>query len=248
MAAYRILILGGTSEAMALARALADRAEFDVVMSLAGRTGHPVLPPVPHRVGGFGGVDGLADYLEDHCISAVIDATHPFAAQMTRNAALVCDKLGVPRVVFTRPAWRPGEGDHWISVPNTEAAVEVLGEMPRKVFLTVGRLSLPAFKRAPQHRYLMRSIDAPDAADRPPHMALILARGPFDVSAEKKLMVEHQIDIVVTKNSGGSATDAKLAAARELRLPVVMIERPAMPESRVVETLEEVMGFIEAHR
>jgi len=247
MTGKRILILGGTSEAMALARALAGRPETDAIMSLAGRTGHPVLPPVAHRIGGFGGVDGLVAYLKEHSIAAVIDATHPFAAQITRNAAEACERLGVPRLIFTRPAWHPSEGDQWIGVTNTEAAVDALGSSPRKVFLTVGRLSLPAFKRAAKHHYVMRSIDAPDEADRPPHMKLILARGPFDISAERDLMTTHGIDVVVTKNSGGSATDAKLAAARELGLPVIMIERPELPESRLVYQLDEVMTFIKSH-
>jgi precorrin-6A/cobalt-precorrin-6A reductase len=247
MTGKRILILGGTSEAMALARVLAERPEIVAVMSLAGRTGHPVLPPIAHRIGGFGGIDGLAAYLEEQPIAAVIDATHPFAAQMTRNAAEACERLGVPRLVFTRPAWRPSEGDQWICVTDTDAAVDALGDVPRKVFLTVGRLSLPAFKRAPQHHYVMRSIDAPEEADRPPQMELILARGPYDVSAERDLMATHGIDVVVTKNSGGNATDAKLAAARELGLAVIMIERPELPKSRLVYSLDEVMTFIEAH-
>ena len=248
MTGKRILILGGTSEAMALARALAEQPEIDAIMSLAGRTGHPVRPPIAHRIGGFGGVDGLVAYLKENSVAALIDATHPFAAQMTWNAAEACNGLGVPRLVFTRPAWRPSDGDQWISVTDTEAAVDALGGLPRKVFLTVGRLSLPVFKRAPQHHYLMRSIDAPDEPDRPPQMELILARGPFDIRAEKGLMTTHGIDIVVTKNSGGSATDAKLAAARELGLPVIIIDRPTMPDSRVVYSLDDVMEFIEAHR
>lgn len=246
--AGQILILGGTSEAMALARALSARPEISAVMSLAGRTGHPVLPPIKHRIGGFGGVEGLVAYLERENISAVIDATHPFAAQMTRNAALACEKLGVPRLIFTRPAWTPSDEDCWIKVRDTEAAVDALGEVPKKVFLTVGRLSLPAFRRAPQHRYLMRSIDAPDATDCPPQIELILARGPFDVDVEQALMVAHGIEIVVTKNSGGQATDAKLAAARALHLPVIMIDRPTVPESLVMHDLESVMAFILAHR
>ena len=243
----RILILGGTSEAMALARALSARPEIDAVMSLAGRTGHPVLPPIAHRIGGFGGVEGLVAYLEDHAVAAMIDATHPFAAQMTRNAAHACETLGVPRLVFTRPAWQAGDGDHWINVADTEAAVDALGEAPRNVFLTVGRLSLPAFRRAPQHHYLMRSIDAPDLADRPPKIDLILARGPFDSAAESDLMKAHRVDVIVTKNSGGSATDAKLTAARDLGLPVIMIDRPIMPESRTVYDLDDVMAFIDTH-
>jgi precorrin-6A/cobalt-precorrin-6A reductase len=246
--AGNILILGGTSEAMALSRALADRPEINAVMSLAGRTGHPVLPPIKHRIGGFGGVEGLVAYLESENIRAVIDATHPFAAQMTRNAALACERLGVPRMIYTRPAWTPSAEDCWISVRDTEAAIQALGQEPQKVFLTVGRLSLPAFRRAPQHHYLMRSIDAPDATDRPPHMELILARGPFDVKAEQALMVAYGIQIIVTKNSGGHATDAKLAAARALHRPVIMIDRPSLPESLVVHDLKDVMAFIEAHR
>jgi len=247
MTSKRILILGGTSEAMALARALSARPEIDAVLSLAGRTGHPVLPPIAHRIGGFGGVEGLVAYLKDNAIAALIDATHPFAAQMTRNAAQACEALSVPRLVFTRPAWQPCEGDHWTSVADTEAAVDALGEAPRTVFLTVGRLSLPAFRRAPQHHYLMRSIDAPDLADRPPSMDLILARGPFDQVAERELMKAHRVDVIVTKNSGGSATDAKLAAARDLGLPVIMIDRPIMPESRIVYDLEDIMAFIHTH-
>ncbi len=243
----RILILGGTSEAMALARALSARPEIDAVLSLAGRTGHPVLPPIAHRIGGFGGVEGLVAYLKDNAVAAVIDATHPFAAQMTRNAAQACETLGVPRLVFSRPAWQAGDADHWINVPNTEAAVDALGEAPRKVFLTVGRLSLPAFRRAPQHHYLMRSIDAPDLADRPPKLDLILARGPFDSTAERELMKAHRVEIIVTKNSGVGATDAKLAAARDLGLPVIMIDRPTLPDSRIVYDLDDVMAFIDTH-
>jgi len=248
MMAGKILILGGTNEALALARALADRPEINAVMSLAGRTGHPVLPPIKHRIGGFGGVEGLIAYLQSENMSAVIDATHPFAAQMTRNAALACERLGVPRLIFTRPAWTPSTEDRWISVRDTEAAVDALGEEPKKVFLTVGRLSLPAFRRAPQHHYLMRSIDAPDATDCPPQTKLILARGPFDVEAEQALMLAHGIEIIVTKNSGGHATDAKLIAARALHLPVIMIDRPTLPESDIVHNLESVMAFIAAHR
>lgn len=243
----RILILGGTSEAMELARALARKPEIVAVMSLAGRTGHPILPPIAYRIGGFGGVDGLIAYLKENSITAVIDATHPFAAQMSRHAAAACDTLRVPRLVFTRPAWSPCDEDRWISAVDTEFAVDALGEIPRRIFLTVGRLSLPAFRRAPQHLYLVRSIDGPDEADCPPHMKLHLARGPFDINAERLLMAENSIEIIVTKNSGGKATDAKLRAARGLGLQVIMIERPAIPESRLVYDLAEVLEFIDTH-
>jgi precorrin-6A/cobalt-precorrin-6A reductase len=189
----------------------------------------------------------LIAYLQREAIGMVIDATHPFAAQMSRNAAQAADACGIPRVVFTRKAWRPLEGDHWISVADTAAAVSVLGETPRRVFLTVGRLSLPAFRNAPHHHYLVRSIDQPDSTEVPPLHRLVLARGPFDEASERELMQENGIDILVTKNSGGAATDAKIQAARSLGLPVVVIDRPVLPPSEVVYTVEEVMAFIASH-
>jgi precorrin-6A/cobalt-precorrin-6A reductase len=243
-----VLILGGTSEAMALARACHARGDHDVIMSLAGRTENPVMPPVPHRIGGFGGVSGLVNYLRDHQVTCVIDATHPFAAQMTRNAAEACKALAVPRLVFTRPPWQAGADDIWQNVPDNESAVEALGVERRRVFLTVGRLSLPVFRRAQHHHYLTRSIDAPGQAEMPIDSHLILARGPFSVEQELALMRDHKIDILVTKNSGGPATDAKLQAARILTCPVIMVDRPAMPKSEVTTSLEDVLAFIDHHR
>jgi precorrin-6A/cobalt-precorrin-6A reductase len=247
VARKRVLVLGGTSEAMALAEVLAARSEIDAVLSLAGRTSAPRLPPIPHRIGGFGGVDGLVDYLRNETIDVLVDATHPFARHMTANAAEAAKRCGVPRIVFTRPPWVPAHEDHWTFVADTEAAVAALSEGPRRVFLTVGRLSLPAFRAAPQHFYLVRSIDAPDPDERPPNMALVLARGPFDTAAEQALMREYDIDILVTKNSGGTATDAKLQAARDLGLPVILIDRPPLPDGAVVYTVEDVLAFIASH-
>ncbi|MFM8607286.1 MAG: precorrin-6A/cobalt-precorrin-6A reductase, partial [Hyphomicrobiales bacterium] len=155
----RVLILGGTTEASALARALAQCSDLDVVLSLAGRTEAPTRPPIPHRIGGFGGVDGLIDFLKSQSISGVIDATHPFAAQMTQHAAHACDAIDLPRLVFTRPAWEQVEGDQWKCVGSVDAAVKALGEKPKRVFLTVGRLSLSAFRNAKHHFYFIRSID-----------------------------------------------------------------------------------------
>jgi len=243
----RVLILGGTTEASALARVLAQRFDLDVVLSLAGRTETPARPPIPHRIGGFGGVDGLIDYLKSQSISGVIDATHPFAAQMTQHAAQACAVLDVPRLLFTRPAWAPVEGDQWQRVRDVDAAVHALGTKPKRVFLTVGRLSLAAFRRADSHSYLVRSIDQPNEIEMPRHVKLILARGPFSIDDEMRLMRAEHIELLVTKNSGGAQTDAKLAAARALQIPVIMVERPALPESHVTYDLQEALAFIEHH-
>jgi len=244
----RILILGGTSEAMALARALSARPEIDAVLSLAGRTGHPVLPPIAHRIGGFGGVEGLVAYLKDNAVAAMIDATHPFAAQMSQHAAQACARLGVPRLTFTRKPWTPAPDDRWIEVPDIEAAVDALGETPAHVFLTVGRLSLGAFKRAPQHSYIARSIDQPDASELPPHCRVLLARPPFALADERALMQAERFDFLCTKNSGGAATEGKLLAARELGVHVIMVERPPAPQGDVLFDLAAVMTWIRDHR
>ncbi len=230
-----------------MARALVDRPDLYAILSLAGRTEAPTRPPIAHRIGGFGGVEGLIAYLKSEAITGVIDATHPFAAQMTRHAAEACKALHIPRLIFTRPEWRAGEGDDWQSVSNIEAAVDALGVNPKRVFLTVGRLSLSAFRRADAHAYLVRSIDQPAAHEMPRDTTLVLARGPFSIDDEIALMRAECIGVLVTKNSGGAQTDAKLAAARALRIPVIMVERPALPESRVTYDLEEALAFIEHH-
>jgi precorrin-6A/cobalt-precorrin-6A reductase len=244
----RLLILGGTTEASALARHIADRHDLDPMLSLAGRTKNPVAPPIPYRMGGFGGVAGLKTYLTDSKIDAVIDATHPFAAQMSLHAADACRDLKRPLVQFTRAPWRPADGDRWLPVPDMEAAAQALGAEPRRVLLTVGGLQLAAFAAAPQHHYVVRTIDPPDAANALPEHRLILARGPFALEDEIALMREEHIDVLVTKNSGGSATEAKLEAARALRIAVVMVERPETAGVPTLENLEAVMGWIEDHR
>ncbi len=218
----RVLILGGTTEATAIARALAGDARFQPVLSLAGRTRAPAAPPIPWRVGGFGGAAGLAAYVRDEGIAALIDATHPFAVRMKANAA----HAPVPRVVVLRPAWTPQPGDRWTVVPRVADAPAALGGRPRRVFLTVGQGDLALF-RGP-HRYLVRSVDPPD--DAPPGAVLLAARGPFTEADDRALMVAHGIDTLVTKNSGGSAVAGKLAAARGLGVRVVMVARPLPPE------------------
>nr|WP_294512164.1 cobalt-precorrin-6A reductase [uncultured Rhodopila sp.] len=244
----RLLILGGTTEASGLVRRIAGRADLQPVLSFAGRTQSPVPPPIPFRVGGFGGVGGLEEYLSEHRVEAVIDATHPFAAQMSRHAAAACGRLGVPLAVFTRPAWRRRDGDRWTSVGAMAEAAKALGRQPRRVFLTIGGLQLAAFAEAPQHYYIVRTIDPPDAVRLLPSHRLILARGPFTIDDEIALMRDEKVDALVTKNSGGSATEAKLAAARAVGVEVIIVERPVAGAVAVYETLDGILAWIEAHR
>jgi precorrin-6A/cobalt-precorrin-6A reductase len=244
----RLLLLGGSSEATALARALIGRGDIDPILSFAGRTRSLAAPPIPFRVGGFGGIAGLRDFLTLQRIDLVIDATHPFAAQMSAHAASACRALAVPLAVFTRPAWRPGPGDHWIMVDSIEDAARALGESPRRVFLTVGALHLAAFAAAPQHHYLIRTIEPPDAGAAPPDHRLVLARGPFRAENEIALMRENRIEVLVTKNSGGQATAGKLEAARALQLPVIMVVRPEIGSAPVFGNVDAVLAWIDAHR
>jgi precorrin-6A/cobalt-precorrin-6A reductase len=244
----RLLILGGTSEAIALAEALADRADIAATLSLAGRTRDPAPARIPTRTCGFGGAEGLRAYLEAERVDALIDATHPFAAQMSRRAAEASAEARLPLLIFTRPPWRKQSGDRWIEVATIEDAAQALGAVPRHVFLTQGRSQLAAFAGAPQHRYLVRAIDPPsDIASLPDHR-LILARGPFALPDEEALMREEGIDIVVSKNSGGAATYSKIEAARRLRLPVVMLRRPDAPNVRKTSSLGDVLAWIDSHR
>jgi precorrin-6A/cobalt-precorrin-6A reductase len=221
-----VLILGGTTEASAIATALAGDGLIRATLSLAGRTRAPVLPAVPSRRGGFGGVEGLARYLRDQNIDALVDATHPFAAQMSRHAALASARTGVKLLAVVRPAWIAGPDDRWIEVADMIGAVAALGPEPRRVFLTVGQQELAPFRTAPWHDYLIRSVEPPAPDSLPPRVRCIAARGPFTEPDECALLVSERIDILVTKNSGGTATEAKLAAARALLLPVVMVARP----------------------
>lgn len=241
----RILILGGTTEATALARHLAGRADIHAELSFAGRTRNPVAPPIPFRVGGFGGVAGLQAYLTEHRVAAVVDATHPFAAQMSRHAVAACHGLGVPVAGFSRPPWIEQSGDRWTRVADMAAAVQALGAQARRVFLTVGGVQLGAFAQAPWHWYLVRTIDPPVGL----HVQrLILARGPFAVEAEIALMQAERIDVLVTKNSGGAATSAKIAAARALGIEVVIVDRPPPEAYPMFERVADVMAWIENHR
>jgi precorrin-6A/cobalt-precorrin-6A reductase len=244
----RLLILGGTSEASELATALAGREHVAPILSLAGRTTNPKPTPIPSRTGGFGGVEGLREYLASQAIDAVVDATHPFAEQISANAARACAAARVPLLVFTRPPWRREPDDDWIEVDGVEAAVDALGVEPRRVFLTHGRLQLGAFARAPQHRYIVRAIDRPAELDALPGAKLLLARGPFAFPDEERLMRDEGIELLVTKNSGGAATYPKIEAARRLGITVVVVRRPSPSNAEIATELSAALAWIEAHR
>jgi precorrin-6A/cobalt-precorrin-6A reductase len=223
----RILLLGGTGEARQLADLLAARPDFDVVYSLAGRVDAPALPAGTVRSGGFGGVDGLRNWLLDNRIDEVVDATHPFAAVISEHAVSACDRTDTPLAVLRRPAWTPVAGDRWQPVPTMAAAAEALDALaePATVFLTTGRQDVATFAGIERHRFVIRAIDPPEGP-MPRSSTVVLARGPFDLEDELRLMREQAVDVLVTKNSGGAMTHAKLVAARQLDVPVVMIERP----------------------
>ena len=237
----RSLILGGTSEASALARALAT-AEADAVFSYAGRTDAPVAQPLPTRIGGFGGVAGLVEYLRSEAIGAVVDATHPFAAQMSRNAIEACVIAGVPLIGLQRSEWRAQTGDRWLHVDDIAGAIAALPDRPARVFLAIGKQNIAGFAARPHH-FLLRLVDAPKAPPLP-DCTVILARGPFDVQGDLDLVRSHRISHLVAKNAGGAGAEAKLQAARELGLPVIMIDRPTLPTRTVVGTVREVMAWL----
>jgi len=197
-------------------------------------------------VGGFGGAEGLAVYIRAEGIDAVVDATHPFAGRMSANAASACRATGAPLVVFTRPAWAPRPSDRWTEVASIDDAVEALGAARQTVFLTQGKLQLAAFARAPQHRYIVRAIDPPAEIGALPDCRLILSRGPFALADELKLMREEGVETLVTKNSGGRATYAKIEAARTLGVDVVMLRRPKPPDAEALYDLDAVMEWIAA--
>jgi precorrin-6A/cobalt-precorrin-6A reductase len=244
----RILILGGTLEGSAVARLIAGDARFDAVLSLAGRTSQPAAQPVRTRSGGFGGADGLARWLEAEGIAATIDATHPFAAQISANAVEACGRLGLPLATVIRPEWTRRPGDEWTEVDSPDAAAGFLAteSAPRRVFLAVGRQELGSFATAPQHDYLARLIEPPAERPLPPQLRLLFARGPFDKAAEAALLADERIDMVVSKNSGGAATYGKIEAAREARLPVILIKRPEKRHGTVLHSPEEALAWLEA--
>lgn len=239
----RVLLLGGTSEASILARTLKSAA-IETVFSYAGRTNAPMAQPVPTRVGGFGGVAGLCSYLKDNAITHVIDATHPFAAQMSANAHIACGAQALPLIRLERPPWQAQCGDIWNSVPSLEAACAALPKTPASVFLAIGRLHITQFATKPQHHYLLRLVDAPEIPLPLPNVSLVIARGPFDTTADMDLMQTHKVTHVVAKNAGGSGAVAKIKAARKLGLNMIVVERPILPKSPVAPDIETVMRWL----
>lgn len=239
-----VLILGGTTEARRLAAALSARPGVRVTTSLAGRVTRPGPLAGEVRVGGFGGVEGLAAWLREQRVDALVDATHPFAATITANAARAAAAAGVPAVVLRRPGWRSVPGDRWHPVPSLAAAADALPALGRRALLTTGRLDLAAFAHLTGVHFVARSVEPPEPP-MPPDVHVLLARGPFTVADESALLRDHRIDVLVTKDSGGEATAAKLTAARELGLPVVIVRRPPLPDGvtavpDVAEVLERL--------
>ena len=243
--ATRVLILGGTSEASALAAALDGDDRFAATLSLAGVTLSPRLPSIPVRIGGFGGADGLRRWLEQDGTDALVDATHPFAQRISRNALAAAAGTGVSLLRIARPAWEPVAGDRWTVVADMHAAASAIGGRPARVLLTVGRQELAPFLAHPQHRYVVRSVDPPPPELVPPHATVLAARGPFALAEERALLLRHRIGLVVTKNSGGSATAAKLIAAREAGLRVVMVARPAATTALAVPGWREALAWLD---
>ena len=241
----KVLILGGTGEAAALARSLAEEARVAVTTSLAGRTRAPAALPGRVRSGGFGGPEALAEYLKAEAVDLVVDATHPFAARITANAAKACRAAGVPRLLLTRPAWKQQEGDRWTLVQDAESAAAALPGLGRRAFLGIGRLELAAFAPLDRVWFLVRLIDPPPTPLPLADCKLILARGPFARESETDLLRDHAVEVVVSKNSGGTATYGKIEAARGLGLPVVIIARPDPPESETLESVAEARAWIE---
>jgi len=239
----RALLLGGTGDANALAEALA-RARIDAIYSYAGRTQIPLSHALPTRTGGFGGASGLADYIRQEKITHVIDATHPFAAEMSRHAIEACSATNTPLIALERAPWTREPDDSWIDVPDIDAAVGALPDVPAHVFLAIGRQHIAPFSAKPQHAYTLRFVDAPDGPPPLPNAEVIVSRGPFTPEGDRELMTSRRIDLLVARNSGGSGARAKVDAARELGIPVIMIARPALPERPRVESVEQVMAWL----
>jgi precorrin-6A/cobalt-precorrin-6A reductase len=243
---YKVLILGGTGDAVKLAAKLATIPEIEVISSLAGRTKKPSALIGQFRIGGFGGAEGLANYLQENAIAFLIDATHPCAGQITMNGAIAAKAANIPHLMLVRPQWEQVSGDNWIEVESVAAAVQAIPESINRVFITSGRQQLEPFllrsQIHPATWYLIRSIDPP--ALELPNSKVILDRGPFSLEQERQLLRDDQIQAIVSKNSGGDATYAKIIAARELGIPIIMVQRPASPEGEKVTSIEDAIAWL----
>ena len=248
----RLLILGGTGDAAELAAKATQMPGIETIASLAGRTRQPplqgVIPPENTRIGGFGGVAGLTDYLLQQGIDLLIDATHPFAAQISFNAAEAAVAAGIPRLMLIRPAWEKTAGDRWIEVENYQEAACLLPGLAQRIFLSIGRQELPEFAHLQDLWFLMRAIEPPPPNAPTPPGKLLLERGPFSFEDERSLLQQDRIEAIVSKNSGGDATYAKIAAARTLGLPVVMVQRPSVPSGESASDLDSTLSWIEKRR
>ncbi|QPF89413.1 cobalt-precorrin-6A reductase [Bradyrhizobium commune] len=241
----RALILGGTADASLLAAEIA-RARIEAVYSYGGRTRAPADQPLPTRIGGFGGVSGLADYIRSEGITHVIDATHPFAAEMSRNTVEACTETGTPLIALERAPWTRAPDDRWIEVADLSAAAAALPESAAKVFLAIGRQHIAPFASKSQHAYTLRFVDPPETA-LPFAADVIVSRGPFTLDGELEMMRARGIAWIVARNSGGDGARAKIDAARTLGLSVIMISRPKLPERQRVESVVAVMQWL-GHR
>ncbi|WP_341531069.1 cobalt-precorrin-6A reductase [Nostoc sp. UHCC 0302] len=240
----RVLILGGTGDAAELAARVATIQGVEAITSLAGRTSEPSLPLGDLRIGSFGGVAGLANYLHQMKIDLLIDATHPFASQISFNAAAAATKAGVSRLMLIRPTWEKSSDDRWIEVDSVAAAAAVLQKESQRVFLTIGRQELAAFAHLKEIWFLMRMIEPPDHDALVPPGIILCDRGPFSLNNEREILIHHKIDTIVSKNSGGDATYAKILAARELGMQVVMVSRPATPEGEQVTDINAALAWL----
>ena len=242
----KVLILGGTGDAVKLAAKLATIPEIEVISSLAGRTKKPAALVGQFRIGGFGGAAGLANYLQENSIDMLIDATHPCAGQITINGAIAANAVNIPHLMLVRPQWEKVSGDNWIEVESVAAAAQAIPEAVNRVFITSGRQQLEPFLQRshsyPETWYLMRSIDPPDL--ELPNSKVLLDRGPFSLEQERQLLREYQIQAIVSKNSGGDATYAKIIAARELKISIIMVQRPASPEGDKVKSIEDAIAWL----
>ncbi len=228
-----------------MAGRLAARGDLEVTLSLAGRTASPAAQGAPVRSGGFGGAAGLGNYVRKERIAALIDATHPYARVISANAVAAAQTTGVPFIVLQRPPWVAVAGDRWTEVGDVGEAVRALGQEPRRVFVALGRNELAPFVRAPQHYYLIRSVDPVDPPLAVPHATYVTGRGPFSEADDRAMMTAHRVDVVVAKNSGGKATYGKIAAARALGVEVVMLRRPPAVGAPAVETVEQAIAWLD---
>ncbi len=239
----RLLILGGTNDAAKLAKNAAQYTNLEIIYSLAGRTKNPNLPSCETRIGGFGGIEGLTNYLREFRIDLVIDATHPFAITISKNVKEACVKFNLPYIKFHRTPW-PLNDYHWTSASNYSDAAEKLTSMGNRIFLSIGTNRLNAFKNLSEKWFLIRAIEEPSSALLLKNYEIILERGPFDTVHEYNLLLNFKIDVLVSKNSGG-IVPKKLQAAQDLGIPILMIQQPLLPKIKVAETLRDTLNWIE---